>query len=217
MFEDPTTRTEAVSVPLFYGLVEAVLIGIYCLLAWKVGWTKAPAEEKLCVVMTKTYEIEDDNKDEVVVAEHSNWFARLFIPRVAESQEEAEVPMCYSGTSTKGTRSRFDSADVTVSTERSRVDSADLLSTTANSVDSPDSKSSQQRSFEYSMDVEAPIAFKRENSMVDILEPLSEETMFPEFEEPPLSPTRSESQRSPRSSTQKSYSSIDMAGMISEC
>jgi predicted Na+-dependent transporter len=48
MFSDPTERAEAVSVPLFYGVVEAVIIGIYCLWAWKVGWTKAPADEKVC-------------------------------------------------------------------------------------------------------------------------------------------------------------------------
>jgi predicted Na+-dependent transporter len=47
MFSDPTHRAEAVSVPLFYGVVEAIIIGVYCLWAWKVGWTKAPADEKV--------------------------------------------------------------------------------------------------------------------------------------------------------------------------
>jgi predicted Na+-dependent transporter len=51
MFSDPTERAEAVSVPLFYGVVEAVIIGIYCLWAWKVGWTKAPADEKVCTIL----------------------------------------------------------------------------------------------------------------------------------------------------------------------
>jgi predicted Na+-dependent transporter len=48
MFSDPTERAEAVSVPLFYGVVEAVIIGVYCVWAWKVGWTKAPPNEKVC-------------------------------------------------------------------------------------------------------------------------------------------------------------------------
>ena len=40
MFNDPEERSQAVSVPLLYGVVEAVVIGIYCLWAWKVGQMK---------------------------------------------------------------------------------------------------------------------------------------------------------------------------------
>ena len=47
MFSDPTEQAEAVSVPLVYGMVEAILIGFYCIWAWKAGWTKAPADEKV--------------------------------------------------------------------------------------------------------------------------------------------------------------------------
>jgi predicted Na+-dependent transporter len=47
MFSNPTERAEAVSVPLFYGIVEAVVIGLYCIWAWKAGWTKAPPDEKV--------------------------------------------------------------------------------------------------------------------------------------------------------------------------
>lgn len=47
MFSDPTQQAEAVSVPLVYGIVEAILIGFYCIWAWKAGWTKAPADEKV--------------------------------------------------------------------------------------------------------------------------------------------------------------------------
>jgi len=59
MFQDPVERSQAVSVPLFYGLVEAIVVGIYCVCAWKAGWTKAPADENICVVVSKTYEVED--------------------------------------------------------------------------------------------------------------------------------------------------------------
>lgn len=61
MFDDPKERAEAMCVPLFYGLMEAIVLGIYCLLAWKAGWTKAPRDEKICVVLAKTYEVEDDD------------------------------------------------------------------------------------------------------------------------------------------------------------
>lgn len=47
-------------VPLFYGGVEAVVLGIYCIVCWKLGMTKAPKDEKICVVVTKTYEIIED-------------------------------------------------------------------------------------------------------------------------------------------------------------
>lgn len=47
MFSDPTELAEAVSVPLVYGIVEAILICLYCIWAWKAGWTKAPANEKV--------------------------------------------------------------------------------------------------------------------------------------------------------------------------
>ena len=50
MFSDPTERAEAVSVPLFYGFIEAIIIGIYCIWAWKAGWTKAPRDEKVGTV-----------------------------------------------------------------------------------------------------------------------------------------------------------------------
>ena len=60
MFSDPDDQAAAVSVPLLYGIVEAVIIGLYCVWAWKVGWTKAPKDENICVVVTKTYEVHED-------------------------------------------------------------------------------------------------------------------------------------------------------------
>ena len=60
MFDDKDERAQAVAVPLFYGVVEAVAIGLYCVCAWKWGWTKAPPDERLCVILGKTYEVEMD-------------------------------------------------------------------------------------------------------------------------------------------------------------
>jgi hypothetical protein len=48
----------AVGVPLFYGICEAVILAVYCLLCWKAGWTKAPANENICVVIATSYEVE---------------------------------------------------------------------------------------------------------------------------------------------------------------
>jgi predicted Na+-dependent transporter len=70
MFDDKDEIAAAMFVPLFYGLVEMGVLGIYCVLAWKIGWTKAPKEENMCIILTKTYEIsEDEEKEE---AEYDN-------------------------------------------------------------------------------------------------------------------------------------------------
>lgn len=60
---DEVSRSQALIVPLYYGLVEAVVIGVYCLWAWKWGWTKAPAKEPFCVVITNTYEVDNENDE----------------------------------------------------------------------------------------------------------------------------------------------------------
>ena len=122
MFSDPTQRAEAVSVPLFYGFVEAVIIGVYCLWAWKVGWTKAPANEKICVVISKTYEVHEEEEDEMEFDpdEHQNahagglkgWVAQLFVPR----EHEHAMRNADDQVSSDKDRKRFYSADVTVAT-----------------------------------------------------------------------------------------------------
>lgn len=72
MFSDPNKVVEAMAVPLYYGLVEMVLIGGYCMVAWKLGWTKAPKEEKLCLVVSKTYEVEDSDIDDTIVLQNDS-------------------------------------------------------------------------------------------------------------------------------------------------
>lgn len=71
MFDDPEDVSRAMSIPLFYGLVEAGVLGLYCLVAWKFGWTKAPSDEKICVVLTKTYEVDEDEISEESVDEEN--------------------------------------------------------------------------------------------------------------------------------------------------
>ena len=58
---------EAIAVPLYYGLVEAITLGIYCTFAWKIGWTKAPSDETFCKVLTSSYE--NDHKGPVIEVE----------------------------------------------------------------------------------------------------------------------------------------------------
>mmetsp|Transcript_7818 Transcript_7818/g.12915 ORF Transcript_7818/g.12915 Transcript_7818/m.12915 type:complete len:541 (+) Transcript_7818:207-1829(+) len=61
MFDSPSERAQALLVPLFYGLMEAVVLGLYCLVAWKLGWTKAPRDVSFCTMFVTTYEVDDDD------------------------------------------------------------------------------------------------------------------------------------------------------------
>lgn len=62
MFEGADQAT-AIGVPLFYGIVEMVVLAIYCIACWKMGWTKAPADENLCTVIGTSYEVENARTD----------------------------------------------------------------------------------------------------------------------------------------------------------
>jgi len=64
MFDDKDEIARAMAIPLLYGLVEAGLLGCYCLVSWKLGWTKAPRDEQICVVLTKTYEVAEEDEEE---------------------------------------------------------------------------------------------------------------------------------------------------------
>lgn len=56
---------EAMGVPLYYGFVEAVILGIYCLVAWKCNWTKAPSDAPICHVLAMSYEVLRVEKQEL--------------------------------------------------------------------------------------------------------------------------------------------------------
>ena len=63
MFEGDELN-QAIGVPLYYGGVEMLVLGLYCIFAWKFGWTKAPKDESICVVVAKSYEVEIDNGED---------------------------------------------------------------------------------------------------------------------------------------------------------
>jgi len=54
---DGNELNEAMGVPFFYGVVEAVLVGIFCVISWKASWTKAPADAPLWQVLVTSYEV----------------------------------------------------------------------------------------------------------------------------------------------------------------
>jgi sodium/bile acid cotransporter 2 len=53
----------AIGVPLYYAICEMVILAIFCLTCWKMGWTKAPADENICTVITTSYEVEQGRLD----------------------------------------------------------------------------------------------------------------------------------------------------------
>jgi len=47
---------EASGVPLFYGIIEILVIPLFALTAWRVGWTYASPTENICVVLVGNYQ-----------------------------------------------------------------------------------------------------------------------------------------------------------------
>ena len=64
-----TDLAEAIGVPFYYGLVEAVILGLYCIGAWKIGWTKAPANVPFWKAIGTSYEIINAEQAENVAVE----------------------------------------------------------------------------------------------------------------------------------------------------
>lgn len=127
-------RTEAVSVPLFYGVVEAVLIGVYCVFAWKMGWTKAPSDEKICIVIAKTYEVSDEADS-----------PRPSSGRTDNYRDEESAIGSAAGT--------WENQNEKAKSDRNRMYSSDLTATTTNTGSPPRSPDTSMESISpYSQD-----------------------------------------------------------------
>ncbi len=61
---DGQHQAEADGVPFYYGITEAVFIGIYCMGARKCGWTKAPADVSFWTMVSTSYEVIKADKEE---------------------------------------------------------------------------------------------------------------------------------------------------------
>eukprot|EP00980_Cylindrotheca_fusiformis_P028739 scaffold22641_cov206-Cylindrotheca_fusiformis.AAC.9 len=53
---------QAMGVPLFYGMVEALFVGIYCIIGWKAGWSKAPPDVPFWKMLFTSYEVIEAEK-----------------------------------------------------------------------------------------------------------------------------------------------------------
>jgi predicted Na+-dependent transporter len=73
---DGDELAEAIGVPFYYGCVEAIIISLYCLAAWKCGWTKAPKDVSLWTAISTSYEIlaveQAERDQDGVLVDHPN-------------------------------------------------------------------------------------------------------------------------------------------------
>ena len=52
-------QAKAVAVPFYYGMLEAGVLLVYCLVAWKAGWTKSPKDDSFWNMISTSYEVMD--------------------------------------------------------------------------------------------------------------------------------------------------------------
>lgn len=62
---DGNKLNDAMGVPFFYGVVEALFVGVFCIVSWKANWTKAPASAPLWQVIITSYEVVELETKEV--------------------------------------------------------------------------------------------------------------------------------------------------------
>ena len=64
---DGNQASRAVGVPLYYGFIEAVFIGVYLVAMWKAGWLLAPPDAPVASVLLWNWQekrvAEDDAED----------------------------------------------------------------------------------------------------------------------------------------------------------
>lgn len=183
MFDDSKEIAQALAVPLLYGIMEAVILGAYCFVAWKLGWTKAPKEEKICVVLTKTFEVDDTEDDSVASIEQD----------VIESMD-----IVCSMSRTKTEDSKF-MEEGRVSQSRDRLESAELtVASTLSDLGDTSRASSSRRSTTYSQNGHAS-GLPRSSTQPDRCPPSPRKVKFDEecdmLQSSPSCPSRIESER----------------------
>ncbi|GKY91281.1 hypothetical protein MPSEU_000100600 [Mayamaea pseudoterrestris] len=164
----------AIGVPLYYGIVEAVMLAFYCTICWRKGWTKAPPSENFFVMLWNSYEVEEleieqqEDSNETVIDEenfkqtpHDLVFEQAqdgstSVSKVATTSikksaiEKARRPKTPgSGLITDGTDSNYEEINMTASSRRLRnrqYNSAPDSGTVASTIDGEDltSRGSQE-------------------------------------------------------------------------
>lgn len=63
LFRDEEQR-RALGVPFFYTGMQTLIIGCFCLLSWKIGWTKCPPNKNFFEMLLKNFQDEDERNNE---------------------------------------------------------------------------------------------------------------------------------------------------------
>jgi predicted Na+-dependent transporter len=114
MFDDPNDVANAMAVPLLYGLVEMIVLGLYCLVAWKLNWTKAPKDDNFCLVITKTYEIEDIDEEEGDV--------EMDLPAADKDDQSKAVSTAQTASVSTASRTNNGADEFSLPSPRARID-----------------------------------------------------------------------------------------------
>lgn len=61
---DSSEVSKALVVPLYIGLVNVIVLGLYFLIVWKMEWTKAPSDKNIFVVLFKSYNIWESDAEQ---------------------------------------------------------------------------------------------------------------------------------------------------------
>jgi len=62
---DGNDQAKAVAVPFYYGSVEALVLLVYCIGAWKAGWSKCPKDVSFFKMLGTSYEVIHANKGDI--------------------------------------------------------------------------------------------------------------------------------------------------------
>ena len=136
MFDDPNDVANAMAVPLLYGLVEMIVLGLYCLVAWKLNWTKAPKDDNFCLVITKTYEIEDIDEEEGDV--------EMDLPAGDKDDQSKAVSSAQTASVSTASRTNKGADEFSLPSPRARIDTGSTSIASSQDQNQDDSPKTQE-------------------------------------------------------------------------
>lgn len=92
IFPTPAQSARALLVPIYYGVVEIVLIGIFVLIAWRLSWTYAPKDVGLFKCIVGNYQPSSDEDEQKALEAQRARSLGLTPLNGGASDENGEVP-----------------------------------------------------------------------------------------------------------------------------
>jgi predicted Na+-dependent transporter len=81
----------AVAVPFYYGIVQALLTFVYCIVAWKLGWTKAPTDVSFWTMISTSYEILNIQEEGGEEPELTDADGFCYVDHAVSSKDEVQM------------------------------------------------------------------------------------------------------------------------------